>query len=83
MAAPELRREAATWINRGRVRPGLTFHGLRSTAGKVPADPGADVRAIQAMLGHRSTAMAIHYSNEADRKRAATAAVHVLERRNK
>lgn len=67
----------------GRVRPGLTFHGLRSTAGKVLADLGADVRAIQAMLGHRSTAMAIHYSNEADRKRAATAAVHVLERRNK
>lgn len=67
----------------GRVRAGLTFHGLRSTAGKLLADLGADVRAIQAMLGHRSTAMAIHYSNEADRKRAATAAVHVLERRKK
>ena len=63
-----------------RVGTGLTFHGLRSAAGKNLADLGADVRAIQAMLGHRSTAMAIHYSSEADRRRAATAAVHVLER---
>ena len=29
------------------------------------ADLGADVRAIQALLGHRSTTMALHYSNEA------------------
>ena len=67
----------------GRVGPGLTFHGLRSTAGKVLADMGADVRAIQALLGHRTAAMALHYSSEADRRRAATAAVHVLERKER
>jgi integrase len=67
----------------GRVGPGLTFHGPRSTAGKVLADLGADVRAIQALLGHRTAAMALHYSNEADRRRAATAAVHALERKSR
>jgi integrase len=82
-----LRKEFRTLIVRleraGRVRPGLTFHGLRSTAGKVLADMGADVRAIQALLGHRTAAMALHYSSEADRRRAATAAVHMLERKGR
>lgn len=67
----------------GLVRPGITFHGLRTTAGTNLADEAADIRAIQARLGHKSAAMAIHYSRGADRKRAATAAVHVLERRKK
>lgn len=67
----------------GKVGPGLTFHGLRSTAGKNLADLGADVRAIMAMLGHRTAAMALHYSSEADRERAAKTAVTFLERRVK
>jgi integrase len=82
-----LRKEFRTLIVRlehaGRVGHGLTFHGLRSTAGKTLADLGADVRAIQALLGHRTAAMALHYSNEADRRRAATAAVHMLERKGR
>lgn len=61
------------------VGVGLTFHGLRHTAGKTLADLGADPRAIQALLGQRSLSMAIHYSQEADRRRAAAAAVHFLE----
>ncbi len=67
----------------GWVRPGLTFHGLRTTAAKNLADLGADVRAIQAMLGHRSPAMAFHYSRGAEQKRAAQAAVVILENRGK
>jgi integrase len=63
----------------GRIGNGLTFHGLRHTAGKTLADLGADPRAIQALLGQRSLAMAIHYSQEADRRRAAAAAVSFLE----
>jgi integrase len=49
-----------------KVGIGLTFHGLRHTAGKSLADLGADPRAIQALLGQRSLSMAIHYSQEAD-----------------
>jgi integrase len=65
--------------NDGKIRDGLTFHGLRHTAGKTLADLGADPRAIQALLGHRSLSMAIHYSQEADRRRAAATAIHFLE----
>jgi integrase len=65
---------------KGRVGDGLTFHGLRHTAGKTLADLGADPRMIQALLGQRSLSMAIHYRQEADRRRAAGAAVHLLER---
>jgi integrase len=64
----------------GRIRPGLTFHGLRHTAGKKTlADLGADPRIIAAMLGQTSMAMAIHYSQEADRRRKGRAAVQLLE----
>ncbi|HEY4862241.1 MAG TPA: tyrosine-type recombinase/integrase, partial [Xanthobacteraceae bacterium] len=62
-----------------KVAPGLTFHGLRHTAGKTLADLGCDPRTIAAMLGHKSLTMAIHYSEQADRRRRATAAVHSLE----
>jgi integrase len=63
----------------GRIGDGLTFHGLRHTAGKTLADLGADPRVIQALLGQRSLSMAIHYSQEADRRRAAAAAIRFLE----
>jgi integrase len=80
-----LRREFRTLIIRleltGRVGKGLTFHGLRSTAATKLADLGADVRIIQAMLGHRSATMAFHYSREASKRRAGTAAIHMLDER--
>jgi integrase len=62
----------------GLVQPGLTFHGMRHTKGKNLADLGADPRMIQALLGHRSMAASLHYSNEASRRRAATAAVELF-----
>lgn len=64
----------------GRVQPGLTFHGLRHTAGKQLADLGCDPRTIATMLGQRSLTMAIHYSEEVDRRGRAVAAIHALER---
>jgi integrase len=64
----------------GKIGGALTFHGLRHTAGNTLADLGAEPRMIQALLGQRSMAAALHYSDRADRRRAATAAVHVLER---
>jgi integrase len=62
----------------GKVRSGLTFHGLRHTAGRLLADRGADPRTIAALLGHKTLQMAAHYSEEADRKRRAVAAVSKL-----
>jgi integrase len=67
----------------GRVGPGLTFHGLRHTAGKALADLGADPRTIAAMLGQKSVSMAIHYSEEVDRLRRGAAAIVALEGRKK
>ena len=67
----------------GLVRPGITFHGMRTTAGKNLGDLGGDIRAIQARLGHSSPNMALHYSRGSDRKEAAKRAVHVLERRKR
>ncbi len=67
----------------GKVRPGLTFHGLRHSAGKALADRGADPRTIAALLGHKTLQMAAHYSEEADRKKRAVAAVAKLRPRRK
>jgi integrase len=61
------------------VRPGLTFHGLRHTAGKRLAELGVDPRTIAAMLGDKTPAMGIYYSEEVDRRQRAVAAVTALE----
>jgi len=65
--------------NEGRVGKGLTLHGLRTTNATRLADRGGDVRAIQAELGDKTTAMAFHYSRGADMKRAAETAVRILD----
>lgn len=62
----------------GRVRPGLTFHGLRHTAGRALAESGADPRVIAVLLGHRTLAMSSHYSDRADKKRLAQTAITKL-----
>jgi integrase len=62
----------------GRVRTGLTFHGLRHTAGKLLADQGVEPRTIAALLGRKTLQMAAHYSEEADRKKRAASAVAKL-----
>ena len=67
----------------GKVRPGLTFHGLRHTAGKALADRCCDPRTIAALLGQKTLQMAAHYSEEADRKKRAVAAVAKLRPRTK
>jgi integrase len=67
----------------GKVRPGLTFHELRHTAGKLLADQGVEPRTIAALLGHKTLQMAAHYSEEADRKKRAAAAVAKLRPRTK
>ncbi len=61
-----------------KVEPGLTLHGCRHSLGKDLADLGADPRMIQAVLGQRSMSASLHYSERADRRRAASASVELL-----
>lgn len=63
----------------GKVRPGLSFHGLRHTMGRDVIDSGSDTRDVMAMLGHKTEAMAQRYSQEADRARRSRAVVERLE----
>lgn len=65
----------------GQVNPDLTFHGLRHTAGQALANAGATPHEIAALLGHKTLAMAEHYSREANREQLTSAAVHRLRPR--
>lgn len=48
----------------------LTFHGLRHTMAMIIAENGGSLHAIQQALQHRTANMALHYSSQADRKKA-------------
>lgn len=63
----------------GSVGAGLTLHGLRHTLGKAVAESGGSLRAIQGALQHKSTRMALYYSEHADRKRALLEAAGALD----
>lgn len=62
----------------GKVRPGLTFHGLRHTIGREIIEKGGTQRGAGAVLGHKTAAMTALYTEEADRKKLAAAAVRRL-----
>lgn len=68
-------------VDEGKTAPGLTYHGLRHTAGTRLAEAGADPRMIQAILGHRTMAMSVQYSDDVNRRRMASAAIVKLERK--
>jgi len=63
----------------GRIRPGLTFHGVRHTAATILADVGCDEPDIMAITGHKSTAALRKYIEQADRKARAEKAIRRLE----
>ena len=54
---------------------GITFHGLRHTAAQALAEAGCSEAEIRAVLGHRTSQMAQHYTRRADQTRLAEAAV--------
>jgi integrase len=60
----------------------LHFHGLRHTAASEAAEAGATEAELQALLGHKSRAMAARYSGQAGRERLARSAVSKRERRD-
>jgi integrase len=51
---------------KGRIGPGLTFHGLRHTVGTLLVEAGCDIDTVRRWLGQKTLAMAIHYSQTAD-----------------
>ena len=59
---------------------GLTFHGLRKTAGSWLIDAGCTDREAMDILGHRTHAMVGRYVAGRDRKASAKSAIRKLER---
>lgn len=59
---------------------GLTFHGLRTTAGTYLAEAGCTDAEIQSVLGHRTPTQAAHYRRYANKKKLAQSAITKLER---
>jgi integrase len=63
----------------GKVGLGLTFHGLRHMVATQLADAGADDRTIMAITGHTNPQMVRRYTERADKRKRATAAMRLLE----
>lgn len=66
-----------------KVQPGLTFHGLRHTLGKLIIEAGGTKEDVGMILSDRSLAMAEHYSRDHDKKERVTATMHRLEQRER
>ncbi|MEN4449913.1 tyrosine-type recombinase/integrase, partial [Mycobacterium sp. SM3041] len=61
------------------VFPRITPHDLRHTAASLAVSAGANVKAVQKMLGHASAAMTLDtYADLFDRDEEAVAAAHDL-----
>jgi len=58
----------------------LTTHGLRKNAGIALAEAGCTVPEIQAVLGHRTPHMALHYAKEANNRILAESGMRKRER---
>lgn len=58
----------------------LTTHGLRKNAGIALAEAGCTVPEIQAILGHKTPQMALHYAEQANKGKLADSANRKRER---
>lgn len=67
-------------VSAGKIRPGLTFHGLRKSVGKDAADLGFDERAIAGALGQANPASSRVYTEEANRKQGALRVFKALDK---
>lgn len=65
--------------NQGLVDKGLTYHGLRHTVASMLAEQGVNHEDIAAVLGQKSSKVAAHYADRADRKRRAGAVITRLD----
>lgn len=75
------RRLVAELIEAGKIEPGLTFHGLRSTLGAIAAEGGANDKDIAAAIHDGTSEMGALYSRAANtRKLAERARKPLIER---
>jgi integrase len=58
---------------------GYSVHGLRKNAAQALAEAGCSVSEIMAITGHRSVAMAMHYTKRAEKRRLAKSAMEKWE----
>jgi hypothetical protein len=67
-------------VKSGKIRPGLTFHGLRKSLGKDAADLGFSENDIAGALGQANPASARPYTIEAGRRRGALRVFKALDK---
>jgi integrase len=63
----------------GKIGRGCTFHGLRHDVATRLAEAGCSAEDIAAVLGQKSSRIAAHYADKADRSRRTKAAITKLE----
>lgn len=68
-------------VKKGKIRPGLTFHGLRKSLGKAAADAGFSENDIAGALGQANPASARVYTQEAARNQGALRVFKALSKR--
>lgn len=67
-------------VDEGKVKPGLTIHGLRHSLGKQLYDLGIEKEGRKAVMSHKSDQAAAVYERDGDRSARADAAVIRLNR---
>jgi integrase len=63
------------WCDEAGIPPQYTLHGLRHTMGDTIATLGGTLHEVAAILGHANVRTAAHYTQDADKKRLARAAM--------
>jgi integrase len=62
----------------GKIGRGCTFHGFRHDVATRLAEAGCSAEDIAAVLGQKSSRIAAHYADKADRSRRTEAAIRKL-----
>ena len=77
LSTSDLRRRLASWSSKAGLPPGVHPHSLRHSFATHLLDGGADLRAIQELLGHASVSTTQIYTKvESERLRAAYGKAH-------
>ena len=74
----DLSEQFRTWCDEAGLPPQARLHGLRHTMGDKLAETGSTESEIASVLGHASGRSALHYTQQADRKRMASRAMDRL-----
>ena len=74
----DLSEQFRQWCNEAGLPRHLSLHGLRHTMGDKLAETGSNPNEIASVLGHAGARSALHYTQGADRKRMARAAMRRL-----